>query len=386
MQDRRIDELIAKAAAGTLTDEEFAELTAWYNSFNDSHVVLPARDGVDVAQLKAQIYQRLMEQLRPSPPTHSKRPYILRLLPYAAAVLIVFLVVGLWYLGADRLAPREHTEMLAGDVAPGGNRATLTLADGRTLALSEEQEGIRVGAEVTYLDGSLVPESEMVSLTSDSVQQLVLATPNGGTYQVTLPDGTRVWLNAASTLKYPNRFTGETRTVELVGEAYFTVSKVTAAGSQDGEHIDIPFRVISNGHEIEVLGTEFNIAAYPTEPEIKTTLVSGKVKVKSAQESVILAANQQSIVGTRGIDVRTVETAPYIAWKNGRFHFSRTPLEEIMKQIARWYDVEVVYTQGIPHETFSGKVRRDVSLMGVLNILQVSTIDIKLQGKTLVIN
>lgn len=382
-EDHRIDEWIAKAKAGTLTDVEFDALLAWYNNFDDSRVVLSANEGRDVTQLKTQIYQRLIERVREesfAKPTTKVRYF--KFLPYVAAILLAMAVVGVVYFTVDRTQPLLET--LVNDVAPGGNRATLTLATGRTVALSQAQEGIRVGEELTYLDGSIV--EEVAEGLGEPVHMLALSTPNGGTYRVTLPDGTQVWLNAASTLKYPNKFTGSARVVELEGEAYFAVAKVESVASTEANEANVPFRVVSKGQEIEVLGTEFNLAAYPDEPEIVTTLVSGQVNVRAAGELTALEPGQQASVGTEGTRVRAVDPGPYVAWKNGRFHFQRTPLEEIMKQIARWYDVEVVYAQGIPQETFSGKVRRDVSLMGVLNILQVSTIDIKLQGKTLVIN
>lgn len=387
--DSHIDEWIAKAKAGTLTDDELTALLAWYNSFDDSQAVLPAVDGIDADQLKAQLYNRLMERVRSdgATPVKAVRKRYLRLLPYAAAVLLaVAAVAGITHFWGQRGAQPASMEALANDVAPGGNRATLTLADGRTVTLSEAQEGIRVGDAVTYLDGSLVEETATGALPGEEIQMLTLSTPNGGTYQVTLPDGTQVWLNAASTLRYPHKFTGSARVVELAGEAYFAVARVEDTAVADAKAAYLPFRVVSHGQEIEVLGTEFNVSAYPDEPEAHTTLVSGKVNVHAAGTQAVLEPGQQATVGAEGMRVRAVEPAPHIAWKNGRFHFQRTPLEEIMKQISRWYDVEVVYAQGIPQETFSGKVRRDVSLMGVLNILQASTIDIKLKGKTLVIN
>ena len=380
MEDNHIDDLIAKLSAGTLTEKELAVLIDWYNSFDDTHAVLQGGGEESAEQLKARMHVWLMERIRPKP----RRSVYVRLLPYAAAVLLAAVAIG--YFADKRLTNTVATEQFAQDIAPGGNRATLIFADGRQVALSEEQEGIVVGDAVTYTDGSMLLDGQDIRSVHRDAVDLVLATPKGGTYQVMLPDGTLVWLNAASTLKYPTKFTESERVVELTGEAYFSVKRLAAADSLGGKRVSIPFKVLANGQEIEVLGTEFNIAAYSEDAEMKTTLVSGKVKVVTRNQAKVLHPGQQASLSAGRIRVETVETAPYVAWKEGRFHFQRTPLEEILKQISRWYDVDVVYRKDVPKETFSGKVKRNVSLMGVLNILQLSTIDIKLEGRTLIVD
>ncbi|WP_353196530.1 FecR domain-containing protein [Parapedobacter defluvii] len=266
---------------------------------------------------------------------------------------------------------------------PGGNRATLTLADGRTITLDEGRTGIVIaGDAITYNDGDALAEvDEKVKLT-----WLELGTPKGGTYQVTLPDGTRVWLNAASTLRYPSRFSDTERLVELTGEAYFSVTRDSKRS----------FKVVSAGQKVEVLGTEFNVSAYSDDPETKTTLVEGKVRLYLANERnqetlekddyVELVPGEQGVTRGENLSKTHVDTALYTAWKSGYFYFKRTPVEEILRQVARWYDVEIKYEGNIPSETLSGDINRDVSLLGLLAILKQSTINVSLDGRILTVH
>src|SRR5690606_38319465 len=220
----------------------------------------------------------------------------------------------------------------------------------------------------------------------ERVPLLELSTPRGGTYQIRLPDGTEVWLNAASTLKYPSRFSKAERIVELTGEAYFSIAKDTKR----------PFKGVSAGQEIHVLGTEFNISAYPNDSQIKTTSVKGKVRlsligelgetIRKTDNYLELFPGEQGIIEDENLIKTRVDTALYTAWKAGYFYFKKTPLEDILKQAARWYDIEVVYQDGVPNETFSGDIRRDVSLRGLLDILQRSTINVTLEERTLIVH
>src|SRR5690606_18203557 len=205
-----------------------------------------------------------------------------------------------------------------------------------------------------------------------------LSTPKGGTYQIVLPDGTKVWLNAASTLKYPSRFDGGERVIELSGEAYFAVAK----------DVKKPFKVVSNGQEIQVLGTEFNISAYVDEAEMKTTLVAGAVQIFNRQSSIVnrLEPGEQSIIRGAFTDIQKVETERYTAWKNGYFYFKQTPFAEIMRQLARWYDIDVIYKGSIPKETFSGVMDRNLTLNDVLKLLNVFSVQVQIEegGKLVV--
>src|SRR5690606_9250112 len=209
---------------------------------------------------------------------------------------------------------------------------------------------------------------------------LQLSTPKGGQYQITLPDGSRVWLNSASTLKYPSRFDDNERVVELAGEADFEVSHQFGADSVERVGPgDIPFFVRTKGQVVKVLGTSFNISAYTDDDDLRTTLVTGRVEVSNVQRSIarILIPNQQAIMRGDILIVSDVDVAPYIDWKDGFFSFQETSLQDAMRQLSRWYDLEVTYDSSIPTTYFFGKIRRDSSLSKVLKILQKSGLNFK---------
>lgn len=304
-----------------------------------------------------------------------------RLLPYAAASLIIGIVSTWAFLENSSKPESEIVTQKVEDVAPGGNRAVLTLADGSTIDLSENQGGIVVGEKLLYLDGSevLAKETGGERNGAPDTRYAVLSTPKGGTYQVALPDGTQVWLNAASSLRYPISFAGNERAVEITGEGYFAVAKDS----------NKPFRVISHGQTIEVLGTEFNVSAYPDNDEVKTTLVEGLVRLSSAEHGgdrfFELIPGQQATKRGADVDIKDVDVSQYIAWKSGMFYFKNTPFKDFMKQIADWYDVEVVYEGRVPNDTFGGEMRRDVSLLTVLDLLKASEIDFKIKENQLII-
>lgn len=355
----KIKKLFDRYRQGRCTPEEQARLHAWLNQYAREEA-----GGLD--ELSGPYGARSVGQ--------GKR--WLRWPPYAAAIAAVALVT-FWYVDGDGGVGDSVVETVSvpdDDVAPGGNRATLTLADGHEIFLDESQSGIVMGDErILYQEG----DEELANLDSEATAQLVLSTPRGGTYQITLSDGTAVWLNAASTLKYPARFSGESRAVEIQGEAYFAVA-------EDSER---PFKVISRGQEIEVLGTEFNISAYDDQQETQTTLVEGRVRltVPASDESLSLAPGEQSLLSGNGIRKKHVDLAPYIAWKDGNFHFDNTHLAEMMKQMSRWYDIDVVYQNQVPNERFNGTLSRNVTLQTVLELLHISEIAYRLQGNQLII-
>ena len=313
----------------------------------------------------------------------------------AAAILIIVAVGGHYYKTQLAPATEQDNQRLSNDVQAGGNRATLTLADGRTITLDEAQEGIVVADDnITYNDGATLAALSGEDGGRRAIALLELSTPRGGTYQITLPDSTKVWLNAASSLKYPSRFPEGERVVELEGEAYFDVSERWLSAGDQSARKKMPFLVKTNTQTVEVLGTQFNISAYADEPEVKTTLVEGSVRVAPSLHAserpnrppILLKPGQQSAFQNGGLTISEVNVFAYTAWKEGMFYFKRTPLEEIMRQVARWYDVEVVYEGGIPKETFSGKVNRDVTLMELLEIFQVSSVNVKLEGNRLTVH
>ncbi len=382
--DRQAAALLRKHRDGTLTPQERAALDGWY--LHRARTAEPLRD--------PEVYARRIQELDEAFPFSQPAPVrrITRWLPYAAAAAIL-LAVG-WLLLVDS---RESAVSLAAtDILPGGNRATLTLADGRVINLDEAQTGIIVGAEdITYTDGStlaaVIPSAAEESLQNrrdsstplrsaqnDGLTMLSLTTPKGGTYQITLPDGSRVWLNSNSTLKYPSRFSGDERVVELTGEAFFEIRQ---QAGKVGANKYSPFNVQTAGQVVQVLGTQFNLSAYPDDPETKTTLVEGKVKVTPGTQTGlttddlrlttnVLTPGQQSIVRNDNIQVETVDTEQYTAWKDGYFT-SEGDVHALFKQIGRWYDIEVVY-QGDKTAAvrFYTQLQRDLPLGDLLDAIQ----------------
>jgi ferric-dicitrate binding protein FerR (iron transport regulator) len=264
------------------------------------------------------------------------------------------------------------------DVNPGGNKAVLTLADGSTIILDDAKNGAiaqQGNTKVVKIDGKLnYTVSEM------STQQTVfntISTPRGGQYQVELPDGSKVWLNSVSSLRFPTFFNGKQRRVEITGEAYFEVAKNQA----------MPFIVIVNGAEIEVLGTHFNVNAYSDESTIRTTLLEGSVKFAKDGNFAILKPGQQSQLSLNGQlkTINDVEIEKVVAWKNGFFHFEASDFKTLSKQLARWYDVEVVYDKEID-DLFYAKVPRSTKLSDLLKALSLTgKINFKIEGKKIIV-
>jgi ferric-dicitrate binding protein FerR (iron transport regulator) len=253
------------------------------------------------------------------------------------------------------------------DVAPGSNKAMLTLTNGKTINLSNLKTGVVIdAAALTYNDGTRIAEDSKTS----GPQQMILHTPKGGTYQVVLPDGTKVWLNAASTLTFPATFTDlKERKVALNGEAYFEVAA----------NVKQPFRVETTAQLVEVLGTHFNINAYESETIAKTTLLQGSIRVGK----LLLKPGEQAAGAAKVTDINMDEI---MGWKNGYFVFENEQLPSIMRKISRWYDVEIVFKGEMPVDEFGGRVTRFVNLSQVLKKLELTNkVHFKIEGKTVIV-
>lgn len=385
-----IGRIIAHSISNTITPAEQAVLDEWLQDSTNRHIYTTICNNQPINERLSEFaefdpsegYQRFRVSIGKD---HRIR-YRLWMTAVAGVVFFLSVSVTIYIAMRERWQLSEQASSQRHDIAAGGNRATLKLADGRTITLDETQDGIVIeSGEITYNNGNPLTATDGSREGLEGTTLLELSTPNGGTYQITLSDGTKVWLNAASTLRYPPRFSGAERIVELTGEAYFSVAN-------DKKR---PFKVFSAGQEIHVLGTEFNVSAYSDDPENKTTLVEGKVSLllttqlngTALQNSkfIELVSGEQGIVKRESLTKTHVDTEPYTAWKAGYFYFKKTPLEDILRQAARWYDVEVVYEGGIPNETFSGDIKRDVSLRGLLDILQHSTINVTLEERTLIV-
>lgn len=310
-----------------------------------------------------------------------------------AAAVVLLLSIGMAvYIWSERAIPVSRlTE--ATDIAPGGNRATLTLADGRMLNLSSEQAGIVVGDEIIYYDdGSAV--TAQATLHSPRSIHNSLTTPKGGTYQIILPDGSKVWLNANSTLKYPSRFSASARVVELEGEAYFEVRQQAKDAGQKSagalrEVPSVPFLVKTKNQTVEVLGTQFNVSAYTDNPETQTTLVEGAVRLSLAEsgESMKLEPGEQASSTVSRIVKAKVDVEPYVAWKKGEFLFRNQPIEIIIRQLANWYAVDFEFKSEPINERFNAIISRDRPLSHVLRLLEeTGAVQFKRKGDKIIVS
>src|SRR5690606_19611565 len=269
-----------------------------------------------------------------------------------------------WFYSSSTSSSDKLTVLSAekADVKPGGDKAILTLADGSVIDLTERATGeiaSQGGMVVTKTeDGQLVYHLENEGLNSEIAYNSI-ATPRGGQFAVVLPDGSRVWLNADSKLKYPTSFKGDSRTVELIGEGYFEVER-------DEKR---PFKIKSNDQVVTVLGTKFNINSYEDEGYMRTTLLEGSVQVEKGQQALILKPGEQARV-KESIQVAKVNTLHSVAWKNGDFIFRNESIRDIMRQVSRWYDVEIEYQGGNESLRFGGIVSRAKDLSAVLTMLE----------------
>lgn len=313
----------------------------------------------------------------------------------AAACLILVGSVALYFYSSGNLNHNKAVQSYVQDVPAGGNKAYLTLADGKKISLTDASSGTlatQAGIKITK-----TPTGQLIYTIAD--QQAIggedhynlIETPRGGQYQLNLPDGTKVWLNAASSLKYPVNFSStKGRKVELTGEAYFEVAKVMIkdqglkhkGNRTNAEKIRMPFIVITENQKIEVLGTHFNVNAYKDEPSIRTTLLEGSVKVN---ERVVLVPGEQSSFAGGQLSVKVVNANDVIDWKNGEFVFNKEPLTDILRKVSRWYDVDVVYTSSGPEiPTFSGSVSKFENVSVVLRMLEeTSDVRFSIVGKTI---
>ncbi len=379
-----IQRLLGNHLKGGLSREEFDKLITLLNTLDDPDFREAVGKALDhggslldpdfVEDRLEQLYPSLLAKVRESSDVYEDsigepppRRFLWRAAVAAAGIFLV-LWIGIRFRNSD--APLKDTAPLSAEqIFGGGNRATLTLADGRTLTLSDSQRGITVGENISYMDGTEIAGlGDRDEKPVPEVQLLTLATPNSAQYQLSLPDGSRVWLNAASSISYPAAFTGDSREVTLLGEAYFEVARDKTR----------PFIVHTDRQQVTVLGTSFNINAYTNEDLSKTTLLTGSVRITAGSKEggketeQILKPNQQGIVSGDGGTISVTGIDPYsaVAWKNGLFDFHGLTVDEAMRQIERWYNVRVTYKGPKPEAYLGGKMSRGVQLSTFLEFLE----------------
>jgi transmembrane sensor len=334
---------------------------------------------------RAYLTQPVPGEATPAPTATPVRRISIFRRSWVAASVILLLGVGTYLWQANKtntLPPASIT-----DISPGGDGAILTLANGKQVVLDSLANGliaVQKGAQAMIRNGELVYDA---SGAAGEIMYNTMSTPKGRQFRLQLPDGTRVWLNAASSIRYPTAFTGEERKVEITGEAYFEVAKAFSAGGREGL---IPFRVnVRNKAEVEVLGTHFNINAYENEKDIQTTLLEGSVRVTRGNNELVLKPDQQALIPITREKIQLINHADIdkvMAWKNGLFYFEGLTLEEAMRQLERWYNIEVIYEGAIPNIRFGGKMRRDITLSGLLQLLSDSQLKFRLEeGRRLIV-
>ena len=375
-QQANVQALFQKYLAGEYTEKELETLLAYFQLPEESAIltdlILQELNSdvsfSDVQHMADTIGQRLLQRIEQPRATRS-----LVLFRTVAAAILFLLLTGAavyYYVGRQHAIEIVQRSKYGSDVLPGRNRATITLDNGTSIALSEEKKGVVVSGGLAYTDGT--------SIETGPTSFATLHTPNGGQYRLTLPDGTEVWLNAASSLRYPSVFRGNTREVELTGEAYFAVKPQE----------DKPFVVSSAGQKVKVLGTEFNVNHYANQAVSVTTLINGRVEVENMQTRHVhrLEPGQQSLVSAANTAVRTVaDAADYVAWKNGYIIMTGATLLDVVPQLERWYDVHFDM-QASPSIKAYIALNRQAKLSEVLDALALNyQVNFKIIGRRVLV-
>lgn len=388
MEHKRADKLLNKYLKGEASAQEKALVETWF--LEETQEKERAFAEPDYDRVKGKLWKNIQQKNdRPKP--------VKPLWPRIAAVAVILLVMGIGvYIISNRSSRKapSSTFYAKNDVSPGSNKAILTLSDGSKISLTDAGNGKvadQAGISITKIDGRLVYELKDAAMKSVSGHTKILnsiSTPKGGQYQINLPDGTKVWLNSASSLKFPASFKGlRERKVELEGEAYFEVFKDKRS----------PFKVLSKHQVVEVFGTHFNINSYTDEQSTKTTLLEGSVRVSSVMmtnekkekpSAHFLKPGQQSTLSNTSPEKINIEAArldQVMAWKNGYFHFDNDNLYTVMRQLSRWYDVEIIYQIKSSDDEFIGDIPRSVNLSEVLKILQYGGVHFRIEGKKIIV-
>lgn len=380
---RRISLLADKWLMGTISEVERHEFMTWYVNHDDELLEVSSSFSINEEELRGRIFSKVIANTRQS--ENTRRNFFGR--KWQLGIAASFLLATLSVLIVYKITQR-NTE----DPAAQPKNVKLKLSDGKVIYLRTGESGIVVDDQIAYIDGT--PVAGLREHSAKDKRKLAgvspvfeLSTPKGVVFQVKLYDGTRVWLNAGSTLKYPLIFNRKIRQVELQGEAFFEVSKIrreceaniphnaaTVAGCKS-----VPFEVKTAGQTVRVLGTKFNISAYQDAPVTQTTLTEGAVFVKTrAGRGVRLSPGEQSTLTQGSVKVKSVDVEAFTAWKDGYFYFKNTDLYTIMSQFASWYDVDVEYQIPPSGQLFTGKIPRSAGLNTALNILKAAGVSHKI--------
>jgi len=317
---------------------------------------------------REEVHQQILNRLEQSINRRPKMRYLPIMRWTAAAVVLVVIATGTYkLLHQQKFNAAAAVKSYRNDILPGTNKAILRLSTGAVIVLDSAKNGViakegNVSVKKTN-NGQLVYNVSSAGALAVSAMNTI-SVPRGGQYQLLLPDGSKVWLNAASSLSFPTAFTGKERNVTLTGEAYFEVA----------HNKNMPFNVSVKQMKVQVLGTHFNITAYNDEDSFRTTLLEGSVRLSNGKTQALLKPGQQGVLDNKlgSLAVTEVNTADAIAWKNGYFVFDHEDIKQVMRKIARWYNVDVDYAKEVPDDLFSGAVNRFVNVSKVLEKLEMT--------------
>ena len=375
MKPKEVEELLNRFKNGETTVQEEVLLKYWLHHHEEETTRLST---ADFSKAEKEIWEAIS-------PSKIVTPFYKRYTSIAAAAILM-LGVSLsiyFYTNPYQSNSVKNKATVAKKIEHGGNKAILTLADGKKIILDEAANGELVkvsGIKITKAaDGRLVYSIADQAKNDGKILFNTIETPKGGQYQINLPDGSSVWLNAASKITFPTRFIGSERKVNLSGEGYFEIAK----------NKKMPFKVVTALQEVEVLGTHFNINSYTDEANTKTTLVEGSVKVKllSEQQSSVLKPGEQAVITSNKLKVDDVDVEAVIAWKNGYFRFDDEELESIMHKVERWYNVDVVYNnEKMKSEKLGGITTRFSEVDDLLKMLELTgKVKFKIDGRKIIV-
>lgn len=382
-KNARILSLIDKFDKGLATDEDMQELETWFQSFEDHPNITDKLTTGQQQKAKARLFQRIDKTIETrlveeyhSPLQSNKSVSLWTKAMVAASVLIISTVGSYLFLNRS-LEKKQAIATTITDFAPGGNKAILTLANGKQITLNDVQHGELASQGNTIIrkatDGTVSYDQQ-----GDGKSNIrnTLSTPRGGQYGLVLSDGTKVYLNAASSISYPASFTENYREVEVTGEAYFEVA----------HDVRKPFRVKMGTQMVEVLGTHFNVNTYQNTGASRTTLLEGSVAITTAGQAKILKPGQQAVATKTGIAVSEVDIAEVTAWKDGFFDFTDADIQTVMREFSRWYDLDVVFEGSQTKETFTGRIPRSWSFTKVMKIMETfKSSHVRLEGRRVMI-
>jgi transmembrane sensor len=367
------EKLIKKYLEGTCNEREKELVESWHLQDLSQSNIEPAQQRIAHAYAKGR--EAIIARMQSEQPVRKLWPRIA-----AAASIFILLGIGTFFLPTKQVNPASTANYLS-DIAPGGNRAILTLGNGEQINLTGAKNGRLAQQGAVSInktaDGNLTYQSNIGRANISEVAYNIMSTPVGGQYHLVLGDGTNVWLNAASSIKYPTVFAGSERKVEVTGEVYFEVAHNAAK----------PFRVVFKQQVVEVLGTHFNINAYADEASIKTTLLEGSVKVSNSNTSIIIKPGQQAVFQNGHLSMNPAANLDEaVAWKNGYFQFKDEKIASVMRKLSRWYDIELQYQGQASEEGFNGTISRAKNISQVLNMLErTKAVHFKIDGRRVVI-